>query len=96
VGYFSHKNIVFNNRLVTSFSRVTEFNFAYSECVQPGHLEQLAIACPNIQRLNLQDNCECLVRLQGLRTIAINCHDLCGLNIQHVSVTKIEDHLGLW
>ena len=34
------------------------------------HLEQLAIACPNLQQLNLKENVNCLKSLQGLRAIA--------------------------
>ena len=92
---YQWRNIVFNNP-ISSVSQITEFSLAYSLCVQPGHLEQLAFACPNLQRLNLQDNRDCLARLQGLRTIAGNCRDLRGLNIQCIPVTKVENYLGLW
>jgi len=40
------------------------------------HLEQLAIACPNLQRLSLLHNENCLKNLQGLRTIANSCQKL--------------------
>ena len=41
-----------------------------------GHLEQLAIACPNLQHLKLQGNSHCLKSLQGLRSIAWKCQNL--------------------
>jgi len=79
---------------VTSLSCVTEFNFANSGMLNSGHLEQLALACPNLQRLNLENNNDCLTRLEGLRKIARHCPGFCGLNLKKVSV--IESHIGLW
>ena len=67
------------NHGITSFRFVTEF-FAClrdrfdSFCSE--HLEQLAIACPNLQRLSLLHNENCLKNLQGLRTIANSCQKL--------------------
>ena len=62
-------------------------HFSAKKCgFYSGHLEQLAIACPNIQRLNLQENVSCLNNLQGLRAIAIGCRKLESLNIMKISV----------
>ncbi|XP_065893268.1 uncharacterized protein [Dysidea avara] len=84
------------NKITNNFNIVTEFDFAYSETLQSGNLEQVAIACPNIQRLNLESNFHCLHPLQGLRMIANHCHDLRGLNLKYISVTDMENQLGLW
>jgi len=80
--------------VVSSLSCVTEFNFANSGVLNSGHLEQLAFACPNLQRLNLENNNDCLTRLEGLRKIAHHCLSFHGLNLKKVSV--IESHVGLW
>ena len=60
-------------------------------------MEQLAIACPNLQRLNLQDCYFCLDSLQGLQAIASHCHNLQGLNLIGIlCVSKVEDQTRLW
>jgi len=84
------------NKDVSTLSFVTEFDCGYSESLYSGHLEQLAIACPNLQRLNLANNCECLSNLQGLQMIAQHCTKLCGLNLMHISVKEVEDQVVLW
>ena len=60
------------------------------------HLEQLAVVCPNLQRLNLKNNVNCLEDLQGLRTIGHACQNLKGLNLAGISVLKVESCLLLW
>ena len=50
----------------------------------PGHLEQLSIACPNLQRLNLSYNSDCLNNLQGLHSLAVNCKSLRGLSLKAI------------
>ena len=92
---FCHRNIVLN-KVVNSLSCVTELNFAYSSTVHSGHLEQLSIACPNLERLNLDSNYSALSSLQGLRMIASHCHNLHGLNLRLISLPEIESHIGLW
>ena len=37
--------------------------------VRSNHFEQLAVVCPNLQQLNLQENTKCLEVLQGLHTL---------------------------
>jgi len=61
-----------------------------------GHLEQLAIACPNLQQLSLFDNVNCLKSLQGLRAIATFCKYLAGLNIIGISGGQVESCVQLW
>jgi len=60
------------------------------------HLEQLAISCPNLQRLNLKQNTQCLTTLNGLCAITSHCHNLQGLNLIGISVKEIENQLQLW
>ena len=38
---------------VTSLTSVTHFDAYYCSSLYPGHLEQLSVACPNLQRLDL-------------------------------------------
>jgi len=59
------------------------------------HLEQLAVACPNLQQLNSYDNVNCLKSLQGLRAIA-TCQKLKGLKIFGISVKDLENCVQLW
>ena len=61
-----------------------------------GHLEQLAVACPNLQQLKLLRNYNCLKRLQGLRSIADNCKKLQGLNLLGIPVSNVENQVHLW
>jgi len=94
---FHHTNNILNSDMVNNLSSVTEFNFSYSQAsVHSGHLEQLAIACPNLQRLSLQGNYYCLKTLKGLCTIGSRCHNLCGLSLKYIQVSDIESHLRLW
>ena len=60
------------------------------------HLEQLAAVCPNLQRLNLQENINCLRDLQGLRAIVNTCENLEGLNLVGISVSQVESFQLLW
>jgi len=72
-------------------------HFSASSCqLHSGHLEQLAIACPNLMELNLEGNYSCLKSLQGLRMIAGSCQNLQGLNLSCISVDKMENLVQLW
>jgi len=74
----------------------THFSFSYCYSLHSGHLEQLAIACPNLQRLALK-SCECcLENLQGLKAIASHCCYLQGLNLCGIHASKVEDKVLLW
>ena len=71
---------------------ITEFNFASAggaTCLS-GHLEQLAIACPSLQRLSLENNCDCLRSLNDLCKVESLCHDLRGLNLKNTPVTSMK------
>ena len=81
---------------VTSLKFLTDFNLALCKFLHPGHLEQLAIACPNLQRLNLEANHECLKSLKGLQKVAEFCQGLRGLNLLFISFEEVEDHEELW
>ena len=79
-----------------SISCATHFDLSGCLSLHSGHLEQLAIACPNLQRLNWQDCGHCLKGLQGLQAIVIHCHNLQGLNLLGICVLEVQDHVLLW
>jgi len=84
-----HSDVVSNLNFVTQLDAV--------DCkIHPGHLEQLALVCPNLQYLDLQWNCNCLTSLQGLHVIATCCQSLQGLNLFDISVKAVESRLKLW
>ncbi|XP_065914945.1 uncharacterized protein [Dysidea avara] len=74
----------------------TDFDLSSCYSLRSGHLEQLAIVCPNLQRLNLNNCSHCLESLQGLQAIANHCHHLQGLHIGCIGVLKLENHILLW
>ena len=59
-------------------------------------LGQIGTAFPNLQRLDISNNEDCLERLQGLCTIASSCHHLQGLNLLGVPLYNLENQLKLW
>ncbi|XP_065908136.1 uncharacterized protein [Dysidea avara] len=79
-----------------NLSCVTHVDFSYCYSLRTGHLEQLAIACPNLQRLDLKICDYCLESLQGLQAIASHCYNLQGLNLLGICVSKVEDQTRLW
>ncbi|XP_065907093.1 uncharacterized protein [Dysidea avara] len=102
VRYLTRNNFV--NKIMDStyfvrfgnLSCATHFNLSCCSLLCSGHLEQLAIACPNLQRLNLQDCYYCLESLQGLQAIASHCHNLQGLNLLGICVSNVENQTRLW
>ena len=60
------------------------------------HLNQFAFACPNLQRLNLKDNVDCLYDLQGLQAIVYTCQNLESLNLSGISISRVQSYLLLW
>ena len=78
---------------VSSLSFVTDFT-AMGCGLLSGHLEQLSVVCPNLERLDLRGNTKCLESLQGLRNIVDHCHNLQRLNLDNI--TKMESCVGLW
>ena len=68
-----------------------------SHCnINSDHLEQLAVVCPNLQRLNLKENVRCLRNLRGLKCIIHTCQNLVGLNLAGISLTSMQSYLILW
>ena len=59
-------------------------------------MEQLAVSCPNLQKLDLGYCGDCLQSLQGLQAIASHCHNLQGLNLLGMHASEVEDHILLW
>jgi len=99
LSHYPHDNIVIHDdqldHHVTSLNFITHFD-AKGQSFHPGHLEQLVAACPNLQRLNLESNYDCLGSLQGLRMIASSCYSLEGLNLQGIGISKVEKCMQLW
>ena len=62
----------------------------------PGHLEQIAIACPNLQWLNLHNCYNSLQSLKGLQSIINMCKNLQGLNIAGILLVQVESYTLLW
>ena len=82
---------------VTSLTSVTYFDASHCRVLYPGHLEQLSIACPNLQRLDLTGNYNCLNNLQGLHSLANNCKTLQGLSLKGIHVHDCEyDCIQVW
>jgi len=73
---------------------VTDIDFSGDEVFQSDQLEQVALMCPNLQRLGL--SAISLNSLRGLHTVAECCHNLQGLNLLGIQVTQVEDQLQLW
>ena len=80
---------------ISNLYSVTCIDFTNAE-MYSNHLEQLAVACPNLQRLNLKYVNNCLKNLQGLYAIVQACQNLQGLNLTGISVYQIESYLLLW
>ena len=94
---YQNNNVTVNNYLYfTNLSCVAYFDLTRCFSLHSGHLEQIAIVCPNLQRLNLQNCSHCLKKLQGLRAIASHCHYLQGLNLLGIHVSNVENHILLW
>ena len=64
---------------ISNFNSVSNVDFSGVN-IYPDHLEQLAIACPNLERLNLSGAHNSLQSLQGLHAIVDTCQNLQGLN----------------
>ena len=66
------------------------------ENVNSNHLQQLAVACPNLQQLHLRGNVNCLKDLKGLQAIVEKCKNLKSLNLAGIDVSRVESYLLLW
>ena len=80
---------------ISNFNSISNVDFVGVN-IYPGHLEQLAIACPNLERLNLGKAQNCLQSLQGLHAIVDTCQNLQGLNLVGIPVSSVESYLLLW
>ena len=80
---------------ISNFDSVSSVDF-YRVNIHPDHLEQLAVACPNLERLNLMNAEDCLQSLQGLRAIVDTCQNLQGLNLVGIPMSSVESYLLLW
>jgi len=83
---------------VADLTFITHFDASLcnKKLLHSGHLEQLAMICPNLHQLNLRNNINCLTSLQGLRLIAICCSKMKGLNLLGISVKDVESRVQLW
>ena len=94
---YYHLDLVKDEHLhcISNFNSVCNVYFSGVN-VYPGHLEQLAIACPNLKRLNLRKAQNSLQSLQGLRAIVEICRNLQGLNLVEIPASSVESYLLLW
>ena len=100
LGVLDENPIVLNqdelNYRIKTLDFLTDFDISISGILYSEHLEQIAMECPNLQRLNLKHNKGCLKCLDGLYAIATSCRSLQGLNIMNISVEEVENHIRLW
>ena len=90
-------NIDYIDTSVISLTSITYFDASRHGGLYPGHLEQLSIACPNLQTLDLSFNSDCLGNLQGLQSLANNCKGLLGLSLKGVHILNCEySCIELW
>ena len=86
-----------SNSSITDLTFVTYFDVGATERhLYSGHLEQIALACPNLIWLNLRSNSHCLRTLQGLEVISRCCQRLQGLNLLYVPLKNIQSQTKLW
>ena len=90
------ENESLNYLKIPMFMSVVHFDLSWCNCLLSGHLEQLAITCPNLQRLNLQYADKCLKSLQDLQAIANYCYNLRVLNLLGIPVSVVENQVQLW
>ena len=93
--YPKYVNNVKDEHYISNFNSVSNIDFS-SVNIYPDHLEQLAIACPNIERLNLRNAENSLQSMQGLRAIVNTCQNLQGLNLKGIPASSVESCLLLW
>ena len=79
---------------VSNLNIVTDFDAAHG--MLSSHLEQLSSVYPNLERLNLESNVNCLESLQGLRSIVNQCRNLQSLDLGEVHMPKVQDCIQLW
>jgi len=89
----SCKELVVKRSDLPDFMSVVQFDLSGCRSLLSGHLEQVSIACPNLQQLGLQCNKRCLRKLQGLQSVAANCEQLNGLNL--VTIGDVENQVQI-
>ena len=80
----------------SSLSSVAFFKARGCSSIFSGHLEQIAIACPNLQWLDLHGCYNSLQNLKGLQSICNTCQNLQGLNIADIPLMEVESYVLLW
>lgn len=93
--FYSGPHVAPLDRGFSTLSSITFFIAGY-ETIFPGHLEQIAIACPKLQWLDLYGCSDCLQSLKGLQAIVTMCQDLQGLNIADIPIMEVESYVLLW
>ena len=88
-------NNVKDEHYISNFNSISNIDFS-SVNIYPDHLEQLAIVCPNLERLNLRNAENSLQSMQGLRAIVNRCQNLQGLNLNEIPASSVESCLLLW
>ena len=84
-------------RSISNLHSVSNIDFCNVNMkIDPSHLEQLAVVCPGLQRLNVAGNKNCLNNLRGLQAIVQTCKSLEGLSLAGISVSMVESYLLLW
>jgi len=94
--FWSHNKLLNSNVSTLDFVNEIDFGNVKSESLHSGNLEQLAIACPYLQRINLTNNQKCFSSLQGLQAMAQHCTKLFGLNLKFIAVAQMENQVQFW
>ena len=90
----SNPLVVQGNHTFSNFEFLIELEASGCD-IYSHQLEQLAIECPNLQRLSLSCT-DCLKSLQGLHAIAGSCRNLQGLSLLYIPVKDVESQIQLW
>ena len=93
--YLDFVNYVKDEHYISNFDSVSDIDLS-SVNVYPDHLEQLAIACSNLERLDLSSAQNCLQNMQVLHAIVNTCQNLQGLNLEEIPLESKESCLLLW
>ena len=84
------------NNSISNLYSVSNVDFCDMD-ICPGHLEQLAIACPKIERIKLMLAKNFLQSLKGLQALVNKCQNLQGINLAGMAgIPTAECHLLLW
>ena len=94
-GHYLHAVKEQHFKHISNLYSVSNVDFPFMD-ICPGHLEQLAIACPNLERINIRDSSRCLQNLKGLHAIVDKCKNLQGINLAGIPISRVECHLLLW